>query len=309
MTPSVATSCATTHAPFVARQGLPGAGAARPRIRATAVAAMLAVMPSPILQADYILPAVDAGFVTDVGGSAKGDGTLVPTAKFNYSVGFEVHYSTGALGAPLAPTLRKNYFVFDLTSVLPAETITSATLKLWTGTYESVNAAETYEIKASTDPGFVLSLVGALASGSSPADFDETTDPLVLDAATLYGGLADSSFILASASIDDSMDDSFIELTFTGDGLTYLNFLKGGFVPLGGMVSTVDLGDGTPQQPFGFTGPDIPGGDPTTPLLTLATIPEPGSALVMLLALALASRLASGRATPGGATARTRPRP
>ena len=35
---------------------------------------------------------------------------------------------------------------------------------------------------------------------------------------------------------------------------------------------------GTPQQPFGFTGPDIPGGDPLTPKFGLTLVPEFGSA-------------------------------
>ncbi len=45
---------------------------------------------------------------------------------------------------------------------------------------------------------------------------------------------------------------------------------EGGLVLLGGSVSSVVL-PGTPQQPFGFTGPDIPGGDPLTPTLTLVS--------------------------------------
>ena len=45
-----------------------------------------------------VLDATDAGFVTVMGGSAKGDATLAPSAKYNYSVGRELHYATGALG-------------------------------------------------------------------------------------------------------------------------------------------------------------------------------------------------------------------
>jgi hypothetical protein len=62
-----------------------------------------------------VLDATDAGFVTVMGGSAKGDATLAPSAKYNYSVGRELHYATGALGPTFAAMDRKNYFVFDLT--------------------------------------------------------------------------------------------------------------------------------------------------------------------------------------------------
>jgi hypothetical protein len=51
------------------------------------------------------LTATDAGFVTEMGGSAKGDGTISP-ADYNYSVGYEVHFADGSLSGPLAPMLR-----------------------------------------------------------------------------------------------------------------------------------------------------------------------------------------------------------
>ena len=46
-----------------------------------------------------LVPASDAGFVTEAGGSAKGDGTVsgAESATYNYSVGRELHYSSGAL--------------------------------------------------------------------------------------------------------------------------------------------------------------------------------------------------------------------
>jgi len=46
------------------------------------------------------LLAVDLGFVTEVGGSAKGDGTLAPGATYNYSAGREEHYAGGFLSPP-----------------------------------------------------------------------------------------------------------------------------------------------------------------------------------------------------------------
>lgn len=239
----------------------------------------LAFNTSSYVLADLVsLPALDAGFVTDMGGSSKGDGTLVPSAKYNYSVGFEMHYSTGALGSPLAPTLRKNFFVFDLTGV--TATITSAKLKIWTGTFESVHSSEVFELVETTEVPAAVGLAAALAAGTSPSDFDEPSDPLVTDAKVFYEKLADGPLVLGSASIDSSMDDGFVEISLTPGSLGYLNLFLGEFLILGGNVPTVTLPDGTPQQPFGFTGPDIPGGDPLTPVLMLTSVPEPACVLL-----------------------------
>jgi hypothetical protein len=241
------------------------------------------------------LSASDSGFVTEAGGSAKGDGTVVSVAKYNYSVGFELHYGAGALFSPLAPMFRKNYFVFDLSGIVAP--IAEAKLKLWTGTLESADLAEFYAIHEVTDMPAALGLASALASGTTMGEFDEIADPLVISAKTLYSKLADGPAVLASAVITHDMDDSFIEIAFTPVGVAYLNGFLGSKVVLSGLVPSATP-PAFPQQPFGFTGPDIPSGDPLTPLLILTAVPEPSSAALLALGVGCVLLLVGARRKP-----------
>ena len=242
-------------------------------------------------RADVIaISAFDSGFVTEMGGSAKGDGTVAPTAAYNYSVGFELHYGSGALFSPLAPMYRKNYFVFDLSSV--TEPLTEAKLTLWTGTLESSDLpGEVYALHEITD------MPAALAGGTMSSAFDSPSDPLVMDAALLYTKLADGPLMLGAIGLTTAMDDTFVEITFSAAGVAYLSTFIGGSVVLSGLVPSA-VPPTFPQQPFGLTGPDIPGGDSKTPLLTLTTIPEPRSLLLVLLATAAITRRPRGAALP-----------
>lgn len=262
------------------------------RLRPAGIALVMLIAPALAGAMDIV--ASDAGFVTEVGGSAKGDGTVVPAAKYNYSVGFEEHYGSGALGAPLVPMLRKNYFVFDLSGL--TTTIASAKLKLWTGTFESVDPSEVFALHETTDVGMAAGLASDLLGGASTGDFDEPTDPLVGAAALLYSKLADGPLVLASALITSALDDSFIEIEFGAAGVAYLNTFLDGVLVLGGLVPSVDPPP-FPQQPFGGTGPDIPGGDPLTPVLMLTPVPEPTSVVLLLAGgvLLAARRLAQVR--------------
>jgi hypothetical protein len=229
--------------------------------------------------ASFGIPASDAGFVTEAGGSAKGDSTLAPPAKYNYSVGFELHYATGALGPVLAPMMRKNYFVFDLAAI--SEPIASAKLVLWTGTLETSDPSELYLLKESTDMPGVLGLATALASGSAISDFDSTSDPLVMAAVTLFSKLADGPLALGGIVLTPAMDDSFVEISFSPAALGWLSGFAGGKLLLAGVVPSV-VPPAFPQQPFGFTGPDVPGGGPLTPMLLITTVPEPAAWLLLL---------------------------
>lgn len=227
------------------------------------------------------LPASDAGFVTSAGGSAKGDG---PVARFNYSVGWELHYTDGAPPPPLVAMERRNYFVFDLAGVAP---ITTAALKLWTGTLESAAASETWVLKAPADQGGARADAMTLLSTPYPGGFDSPGDMAVAVAASLFGKLGAGTGVLATADIGHADDSSFLSISFTPAGVALLNTLRlaHGPVILGGLVSSIDAGAGSPQQPFGFTGPDIPGGDPMTPLLVLGLVPEPAGLLLMAAGL------------------------
>lgn len=233
-----------------------------------------------------VIVASDAGFVTIAGGSAKGDGTVTPLAKYNYSVGRELHYGAGFLFSPLVAMDRRNYFVFDLSGI--SDPISSATLTLWSGELETADATESYGIFGSTDPGLALGLATGLGGATMMSAFDDAGDPLVADAATLYSKLADGPVFFGGIVLTKVVDDfKFIDIALTPGGLGYLNAHLGSTVILGGKVTSV-VGAPSPQQPFGGTGPDsFPGAK--TPTLTVTTVPEPSAALLFIGMLALAA--------------------
>lgn len=254
------------------------------RLRARAVVALsivlLGLVAVPRAGAD-VIPASDAGFVTEAGGSAKGDGTVTSGATYNYSVGREVHYAMGALGGPLVAMNRNNYFVFDLSGV--GGTILSASLELYAGVYESVDPTETFLIGAPADPGAALGdamfLKGEHALG--PSAFDSPFDPAIGVAMGLHGNLGGGPTPFGGAIISTGDDGSTLSIMLDAGGIAYLNSFLGGSVLIAGFVPTA-IPPASPQQPFGLTGPDIPGGDPLTPTLTV-TIPEPGTLALALL--------------------------
>ena len=241
----------------------------------------------------FEIVASDSGFVTEAGGSSKGDGTLASGATFNYSVGRELHYVDGAFGPGLVPMNRKNYFLFDLTSV--THEITSATLVLYAGPddvddfpsgmhgYESLDASETYAIHETTDPMGATMLMGDLLSATSPDAFDETTDPLIGAAKDLYLKLGDGPLLMASTVVTAADDDTFLSIDMTGEGLGYMNSFLGALLVLGGSLTTAAPPD-SPQSVFGHTGPDVLGAGPYTPKLIVTTVPEPSSFMLLVVA-------------------------
>lgn len=265
-----------------------------PRYSCVLGAFVLACAASGVHSAPVDILASDAGFVTEVGGSAKGDGTIVPSATYNYSVGYEVHYADGALGSPFAPVDRKNYFVFDLSGVTAP--ISGATLFLYNpgiaagdagDGYESTDPTETFEILETTAPGAVLADLAGLASGAGPFDYDEAIDPLVMLADGLYDALGDGPLVLATATMSAADNGTVLALAFTPGGLGYLNSFIGGSVVLAGSLPSATPPVPLPQEVFGYTDPDIPGGDPATPMLSLTTIPVPASLWLFASALGL----------------------
>ena len=252
--------------------------------RSCGTVALLGLLVGPASAATVTVSASDAGFVTEAGGSAKGDATVTPGAKYNYSAGFELHYGTGALGAPLAPMMRRNYFVFDLSAVTTP--VSAATLRLWTGTLETADAFEFYALHEITDMPAALALTAALAGGALVSEFDSPSDPLVMSAALLYGKLADGPTTLGALGLTTAMNDSFADTVLTPAGVGVLNSFLGAKLVLSGLVPSA-VPPAFPQQPFGFTGPDIPAGDAKTPMLLMSVVPEPS-----MLALALQGGLA-----------------
>ncbi len=254
---------------------------------------MLLSLPAAARAASVTVAAVNAGFVTEMGGSSKGDGTIVPSATYNYSVGREVHYSDGALFSPLVSMDRKDFFVFDLSAV--TGTILSATLHLYAGPdtgspfpsgmhgYESLDPSETFVVGETTDPGGAMSHIMALTSSTDPLAFDSPADPLVLAAKDLYTKLADGPLALASVPISAADNDTTLSIPITPGGIGYLNLFVGGPLVLGGKLTTAPPPD-TPQSVFGYTGPAIPFGDPLTPMLEITFVPEPGAGSLAILA-------------------------
>jgi len=180
---------------------------------------------------------------------------------------------------------RNNYFVFDLGSI--SAPIVSATLELYAGTYESADPSETFDLLAPGDPGAAVSDADLLLAknGVGSTEFDESTDPAIGVATALYGNLAGGPPTpLGSVSISAADDSTILLIPLDPGGITYLNDFVGGAIVIGGSVPTVVL-PGTPQQPFGGTGPDIPAGDPLTPKLVLTVVPEPGSLTLVTCAL------------------------
>ncbi len=253
-----------------------------PCIIGTAVASAMALS----AHADILeIIATDAGFVTEAGGSAKGDGTIVPMATFNYSVGWELHYGEGALFTPLEPMNRKNYFVFDLTGVTTP--ITKAAFVVNAGIYESPDDLEVLVLHAPGDPGAALADASFLyeANTIGPTEFDELTDPAIMVAMAMYGTLTDGPAI-GSTMISADDDETDLIISIDPD---YLNGFLGKKVIFGGVIPSLEM-MGTPEAVMGFTGPDIPGGDPLTPKLFLETIPSPGTAIVLFGAMLVGAR-------------------
>jgi len=270
------------------------------------VAALAVVSTVCATQAGTVtLTALDTGFVTEMGGSAKGDGTI-SGATYNYSVGREVHYSDGSLGAGFAYMDRKNYFVFDLSTVTGP--ITSATLKVYMGPaiappypggmhgYESMDPMEVFVLKESTAPAPTLALIGDLLTlnGVGSSEFDSPADPGVLKAMDLYMKLGDGPMVLGSAVVSSTDDGTILSIPITPGGLGYISIFSGSTLVLAGeLPSAVDpfpVPELTAQEIFGYTGPDIPGGDVLTPTLEVTFVPEPTSLALLGLGGLLLTR-------------------
>jgi hypothetical protein len=258
-----------------------------------ATLACLVLFACPLMARAVTLSALDAGFVTMAGDSAKGDGTLVASATYNYSVGYEMHYSTGALGmppgsTPLAPMDRNNYFVFDLSSL--GAPITSATLLLPAGMLESVDGVEVFDVVAPLAPMAALGDAGTLmaAHGAGPMAFDSPLDPAVGVAAALYGNIeGGAGTVLGSLAITPVDDFTIVAIPLTAPGVGYLNAFLAGPVIFGGSVPSIAIPSGTPQQPFGLTAPAIPGVGPSVPKLVVTVVPEPSTLILGIASLAV----------------------
>lgn len=206
--------------------------------------------------AELTIDADDSGFVTETGGSSKYDGLATPGATYNYSVGFEVHFVDGGSGGPggIAPMMRKNYFVFDLTAI--TDPILSATLMLYNpvGGYESTDPTETFVLAGSGSPT-ILGDLETMATLTPPLG-----PPEVALAVSIYGAVNDTLGSLpdfGTAVMSPVDDDTTVMVPLTLEGVGYLNTALGGKVVLGGTVTSAVPPLPVPQAVFGFTEPEF----------------------------------------------------
>ncbi|MFO0946262.1 MAG: hypothetical protein U1D30_09990 [Planctomycetota bacterium] len=92
-------------------------------------------------------------------------------------------------------------------------------------------------------------------------------------------------------AITSADDFTLISIPLTPLGVAYLNGFLGGIVILGGSVPSIVAASGSPQQPFGFTAPAIPGPGPSVPILEITVVPE--ASTTVLLAVAMSVLLAT----------------
>ncbi len=222
--------------------------------------------------------AIDSGFYNALGRGSDYDGTLVPSAKYNYS--------TGAIDdAPLGGVHvhRKNYFTFDLSGI--TDEITGAELRL----YNAAPIPDGGLGYSSPDPSEMYLVGGSMfATTAEMADFaakltvvnDPFTAPGAAAGIALYGKIADTLDGMppfGMKPVDVTTNGTMVVVPLTDPGvLPYLNFFKGGPVVLGGKL--MDLNPGPPDEVmFGYTHPLFPPFPSPTPELFLTVVPEPGT--------------------------------
>jgi hypothetical protein len=129
-------------------------------------------------------------------------------------------------------------------------------------------------------------LMAAFALG--PGAFDSPMDPAVGVAGALYGNIEGGAATpIGSIAVTPADDFTVISIPLTALGVGYLNAFLGGPVILGGSVPSIVVPSGTPQQPFGFTSPVIPGIGPSVPKLEVTVVPEVSTSVLFVLGAAM----------------------
>ncbi len=257
---------------------------------------------SSVAYSGIMLSADDTGFYNMVGRHSKLDGSpafgAATPATFNYSTGtIDEGPPFGPVGSP-PDVFRKNYFTFDLAGLTPG-TIVSGSLKLFlpVGGYAGAPSL-TYKLYGSVVPG----PPGMAALSSDLKMVFSPFVPAELAVATgLFAKIGDSKLAaipeFGSITVTSAAEGTTLSIPLTPSGITYLNMFAGGDVVLGGELDGLTT-PGPPDDPpvflFGFTSPVIAGVVPwsmgsvtptPTPILDIEVIPEPGSGLLVVLAL------------------------
>jgi len=152
--------------------------------------------------------------------------------------------------------LYRNFFVFEIPVF--SETVTGATLKLWNppNGFFSQDPSETYELFAVSTP--IEDLV---------SDQFSATD--------IYENLG-SGLSFGSITLSDSDNDNFVVLTLNATFLSALNAAQGMQLAIGGALTTLTPGD----DAGAFIGTESE--DTPPPVLTVQTVPEPATAVLLL---------------------------
>jgi hypothetical protein len=163
------------------------------------------------------------------------------------------------IAGELSDMERRNFFLFDLSTVTLGGPIVSAALRLSTGTISTLDPLETFTIfEIVTDP--ITVQLGGPDPGS--AIFDDLGDGTVFGARDY--GLADQQMLL--------------DIAVNGSGVMAIENALGGLLAFGGTITSLS---GNPNE-FVFGGTQLPF---STRQLVITTAPEPAT-LVLLLAAA-----------------------
>ena len=157
--------------------------------------------------------------------------------------------------------------------------------------YESLDPTEIFEVNEVTDPVAAMAMIDELLflnTFAGASAFDDPLDPGVTVGSMLYPVLADGPLVLGSYVASPADDGGFVTIPITPGGLGYLDLFSGGPLVLSGTLPTaVGPPDPEVQLIFGFTGPDIPGGDPLTPVLEVTFVPEANGVLFLISSFTL----------------------
>lgn len=230
------------------------------------------------------IDAVTSGFMIGAGNSDHIVGSTIQ----NYQAGYNKTTDETA----------KNWFVFDIPTLLPGEVIIGAAISLYLPTfppdagfgYGSGDPSETFTLFTLDAAQLAVidapTILGDLATG---ADFD-----------AWFPMLGAGGDIAADGVVTKADEGSSIVLPFSPEAMTYLEGSVGSPVLFGGLVSSIDNPPAADiaealfhhTHPGGIGGPSTP--TPTL-ILELAFIPEPTSTLLLAIGLASLSSGLQGR--------------
>ena len=237
-----------------------------------------------VSQAEAVTVAIDSTASSFIKDPAPGAGNAAYTHMMsiqNYQAGYN----------KTTDETTRNWFIFDIPTIMASESISSATFKLYMPIflpgdpasdagfgYSSADASEEFAIFGlSPDASAVISASDVLDDAGVPDDssmFDAYYPFLV--GGELYG----------SVTVEGADNGTFISMSFSSAGLVALNGSTGSAFMFGGAVVSIDnapsldIAEGLfhHTHPYGFGSPSF---ETAAPELILEIIPEPSSSLLL----------------------------